>query len=146
MDTSNRSSLSSGRGSISSISPNTITPGVESLFLVEEINSRAHLADMGAESASKGKARATMDEFGAIPSTTGMGGGGGFVAQFAQSGWNATFPRRGSLAVLSRNPLAPWAAASEFGGLGVGDKDRVMGAGQHWSERRGSWAEGWSKP
>lgn len=47
--------------------------------------------------------------------------------------WSSTFPRRGSLAVLSRTPLGPWAVKG-LDTLGVG------GHG-HWSERRGSWAE-----
>lgn len=116
--------------------------------MVEEITSRAHLAEFGALNdfaiASKGKARERFESVdSAMPTPTVASG---FVAQLAQSGWNATFPRRGSLAVLTRTALGPWAVDNEMGGLGVGDKDRVSGAAQHWSERRGSWAEGWSKP
>lgn len=118
--------------------------------MVEEITSRAHLAEFGAmgdladpvKGKGKGKERLGME--GAEMSTPTVARG--FVAQLAQSGWNATFPRRGSLAVLTRTALAPWAMDSEMGGLGVGDKDRVGRTTQHWSERRGSWAEGWSKP
>jgi len=51
------------------------------------------------------------------------------------TGWSETFPRRGSLAVLSRTPSGPWAIKGGEQGLSAG----------HWSERRGSWAEVWGK-
>jgi len=109
-------------------------------FMVEEITSRADLAEFGG--VADGKTRPRFDSF--DPNVSLTANMSGYVAQLAQSGWNATFPRRGSLAVLTRTPLGPWAEASELSGLGVGDKDRVMSSGAHWSERRGSWAEGWT--
>lgn len=59
------------------------------------------------------------------------------LLKLPQNGMFETFPRRGSLAVLSRTPLGPWAVKA-------GDEMRI-GVDGHWSERRGSWAEGWKK-
>jgi hypothetical protein len=58
------------------------------------------------------------------------------------------FPRRGSLAVLSQTPLGPWAArhVADVTGTGMGTGVELLGAPKgNWQDRRGSWAEGWSK-
>jgi len=50
------------------------------------------------------------------------------------------FPRRGSLAVLSQTALGPWASKAAVKG------DELLGAPKgNWQDRRGSWAEGWSR-
>jgi len=117
------------------------TPEDEPMFMVEEITSRSHTTDSGGKDHVKARPRMeSVDSNSLLQESTG-----GYIAVLAQSGWNATFPRRGSLALLARTPLGPWAAGSELGGLGVGDKDRIVSSGVHWSERRGSWAEGWTK-
>lgn len=156
------SPLSSARHSITSVgSPPTLisssaTSSIpESLFLVEEITSRAHLAEFGAgvgqgqtggSAMAKSKGRARQESVDpAAAAYFGFGPSVGYVAQLAQGGWNATFPRRGSLAVLTRTALGPWASGTDLGGLGVGGKEAVEGGAKHWSDRRGSWAEGWSK-
>lgn len=160
------------------------------VYLVEEISTRAHLATFGlAGDKGKAREPAGRGRFESIdsclplyrlprtqPPSTGQttasgedapvvnehgmfanGGLGGGV--FGES-WNATFPRRGSLAVVNKtiglgvtgNTLYPWSAGvtSGTGGAGAvpaGGGANVGGAGKmpHWSERRGSWAEGWSK-
>jgi len=163
-----RSPLSSGRPSIHiarsvhsthSISPTTADPNsTEDFLMVEEITTRAHLAEFGAPafgglSEGKSKGRGRYDSFDSAAFPNAGGKSAGYVAQLAQSGWNATFPRRGSLAVLTRTALGPWAVGNGLAGLGLGDKDRVVSGaaglpgapGGHWSDRRGSWAEGWSK-
>ena len=135
-----RQSISTGAGT----SPENSSGIASSLslsdpvFLVEEIHSRAHLAEFGSmKSAEKGINETTP--LIALDHPTE------YVLALKKSGWNATFPRRGSLAVLNKTALAPWAVTAELGGLGIGDKDRVEGIGKHWSDRRGSWAEGWGK-
>ena len=68
---------------------------------------------------------------------------------FSTSSDPLAFPRRGSLAVLSQTALGPWAAKSAAAirtGTGVGLGEELLGAPKgDWQERRGSWAEGWSK-
>jgi len=169
------SPLSSGRPSVHSaqslhsahpVSPAAAGPSLttDAFLMVEEITTRAHLAEFGAPAfaggepggvrGGKGKGRARYDSFDSAAFASGGPQSGGYVAQLAQNGWNATFPRRGSLAVLTRTALGPWAIGNGLAGLGLGDRDRLVsgaagglgaGGGRHWSDRRGSWAEGWSK-
>lgn len=54
------------------------------------------------------------------------------------------FPRRGSLAVLSQTALGPWASRQVAEPTATGEE--LLGAPKgNWQDRRGSWAEGWSK-
>jgi hypothetical protein len=114
---------------------------------------RTQLPSTGQTTAS-GEDAPLVNEHGMLFANGGLGGG-----VFGES-WNATFPRRGSLAVVNKtiglgvteNTLYPWSAGvtSGTGGAGAvpaGGGASVGGAGKmpHWSERRGSWAEGWSK-
>ena len=58
------------------------------------------------------------------------------IGPLSETDWSASFPRRGSLMVLTKTPLAPWASV-ERSGINV-----ELGQAA-WTERRGSWVDEW---
>ncbi|ORY30558.1 hypothetical protein BCR39DRAFT_505084 [Naematelia encephala] len=111
------------------------------VVVLEQISSRAPLSDFGLK-----LSRASIS-YGHAASLSALGGrnslGGAVMMGEA---WVEAFPRRGSLAVLSRTPLGPWArSGTEAAVPAVGIRGTGVSFGAHWSERRGSWAEGWGK-
>lgn len=154
--THNQTSMALGTGA----------PRRGSVYTVEHVSSRSTTIT----TATTGTSGSTTGPFNSLPSRNGKNRGpppvsnSGFAFNTILSpsdGFSIdplTFPRRGSLAVLSQTALGPWAATSTAAvvagtamgtgtGTGVGiSGEPLLGAPKgDWQERRGSWAEGWSK-
>jgi hypothetical protein len=111
------------------------------IFTVEHVSSRSTSISI---SAVKGK-----DKFGSLPSKKGkMAFGYDTISPLLGVGVGdhgsvdpLAFPRRGSLAVLSQTALGPWASKAAV----QGDEELLGAPKGNWQDRRGSWAEGWSR-